>query len=85
MYKQSIEISGQTLTIETGRMAKQASGSVLVTYGETVVLGGDRVVLSDLDPVDTLIGFSVLGLPLKRPVFFVSAIIGLRIKPFFKK
>ena len=38
MYKKSIEISGQTLTIETGRMAKQASGSVLVTYGETVVL-----------------------------------------------
>ena len=38
MFKKSIEISGQTLTIETGRMAKQASGSVLVTYGETVVL-----------------------------------------------
>ena len=38
MFKKSIEISGQTLTIETGRMAKQASGSVVVTYGETVVL-----------------------------------------------
>jgi len=38
MFKKSIEISGQTLSIETGRMAKQASGSVLVTYGETVVL-----------------------------------------------
>ena len=38
MFKKSIEISGQTLTIETGRIAKQASGSVLVTYGETVVL-----------------------------------------------
>ena len=38
MIKKSIEISGQTLTIETGRMARQASGSVLVTYGETVVL-----------------------------------------------
>jgi len=38
MIKKSIEISGQTLTLETGRMAKQASGSVLVTYGETVVL-----------------------------------------------
>ena len=29
MIKKSIELSGQTLTIETGRMAKQASGSVL--------------------------------------------------------
>ena len=29
---------GRELTIETGRMARQANGSVLVTYGETVVL-----------------------------------------------
>ena len=34
----SIEINGKTLNIETGRIAKQASGSVVVTYGETVVL-----------------------------------------------
>jgi len=32
------EINGQPLHIETGRIAKQASGSVVVTYGETVVL-----------------------------------------------
>ena len=32
------EISGRTLSIETGRMAKQASGAVLVQYGETIVL-----------------------------------------------
>ena len=38
MIKKSLEISGQTLTLETGKMARQASGSVLVTYGETVVL-----------------------------------------------
>jgi polyribonucleotide nucleotidyltransferase len=34
----SIEINGQPLNVETGRVAKQASGSVVVTYGETVVL-----------------------------------------------
>jgi polyribonucleotide nucleotidyltransferase len=33
-----IELGGKTLRLETGRMAKQASGSVLVTYGDTVVL-----------------------------------------------
>jgi polyribonucleotide nucleotidyltransferase len=32
------EFGGRPITIETGRMAKQADGSVLVTYGETVVL-----------------------------------------------
>jgi len=34
----SVEINGQPLHVETGRVAKQASGSVVVTYGETVVL-----------------------------------------------
>ena len=29
---------GRPLIIETGKMAKQANGSVLVRYGETVVL-----------------------------------------------
>ncbi|TLN09822.1 polyribonucleotide nucleotidyltransferase, partial [bacterium] len=36
--KVKIEIGGMELTIETGRMARQAHGSALVTCGETVVL-----------------------------------------------
>ena len=32
------EIGGQILRMETGELAKQAGGAVLVTYGETVVL-----------------------------------------------
>lgn len=32
------EIGGRTLRIETGKWAKQAAGTVVVTYGETVVL-----------------------------------------------
>jgi polyribonucleotide nucleotidyltransferase len=34
----SREIAGRTLTIETGKLAKQANGSVIVKYGDTVVL-----------------------------------------------
>jgi polyribonucleotide nucleotidyltransferase len=34
----TLELGGRTLTIETGRLAKQAAGACLVTYGETVVL-----------------------------------------------
>jgi polyribonucleotide nucleotidyltransferase len=34
----AIDINGKALHIETGRIAKQASGSVVVTLGETVVL-----------------------------------------------
>ena len=35
----SMEWGGKTLTLETGRIARQADGAVLATYGETVVLG----------------------------------------------
>ena len=39
MYKKvELELGGRTLTVETGKMAKQTNGSVVVTYGETVVL-----------------------------------------------
>jgi polyribonucleotide nucleotidyltransferase len=34
----SFEVGGRTVTLETGRVAKQAAGAVLVTCGETVVL-----------------------------------------------
>ncbi len=36
--KQAINLGGRELTIETGRIAKQADGAVLVSQGETVVL-----------------------------------------------
>ncbi len=36
--RKSIDWAGRTLTLETGRIARQADGAVLATYGETVVL-----------------------------------------------
>lgn len=38
ILKKSLEVAGRQLTIETGKLAKQANGAVLVTYGDTVVL-----------------------------------------------
>src|SRR3974390_1556163 len=38
VHRVSREIGGRTLTLETGRIAKQADGAVLVSYGDTVVL-----------------------------------------------
>ena len=38
VHRVSREIGGRTLTLETGRIAKQAHGAVMVSYGETVVL-----------------------------------------------
>jgi polyribonucleotide nucleotidyltransferase len=37
-FRYETEIAGRTLILETGKYAKQASGSVLVRYGDTVVL-----------------------------------------------
>jgi polyribonucleotide nucleotidyltransferase len=34
----SVEVGGRTLTLETGKVAKQANGAVLARYGDTVVL-----------------------------------------------
>lgn len=36
-YKKEIDWAGRKLVIETGKVGKQADGSVLVTYGETIV------------------------------------------------
>jgi polyribonucleotide nucleotidyltransferase len=36
--RKSLEWGGRKLTLETGRVARQADGSVLATYGETTVL-----------------------------------------------
>jgi polyribonucleotide nucleotidyltransferase len=36
--RESVIVNGKPLTFETGRLAKQAHGSVLISYGESVVL-----------------------------------------------
>jgi len=38
IHRKSIEWGGRTLTLETGRIARQADGAVVATYGETTVL-----------------------------------------------
>jgi polyribonucleotide nucleotidyltransferase len=38
VFRKQMDWAGRPLTIETGRVARQADGSVMVTYGETVVL-----------------------------------------------
>ena len=38
MYKRELTVGQNVLSIETGKLAKQASGAVVVRYGDTVVL-----------------------------------------------
>ena len=38
MHTRSLELGNRALSFETGKLAKQADGSVLVRMGDTVVL-----------------------------------------------
>src|SRR5260370_6182447 len=38
VYRKELMWGGRRLVLETGRMARQADGAVLATYGETTVL-----------------------------------------------
>ncbi|MBI4548456.1 MAG: polyribonucleotide nucleotidyltransferase [Ignavibacteriae bacterium] len=45
----SIDIGGRVFTIETGKLAKQADGSVMVRYGDTMVLA---TVVASREPIE---------------------------------
>ena len=47
LQKETIEWGGRELTLETGKVARQADGSVVVTYGETTVMAN---VVSEKEP-----------------------------------
>jgi len=48
----SANIGGRELTFETGRLANQANGSVLATYGESVILATAVMSEKPLESVD---------------------------------
>jgi polyribonucleotide nucleotidyltransferase len=48
----SCTLNGRTLVIETGEIAKQANGSALVTYGETMVLAAATASPDDRGDID---------------------------------
>ena len=52
IQESSIEISGRKLHLETGKLARQASGSVVVTYGDTMLLASCTVSQKIRDGID---------------------------------
>ena len=51
-YKVETTLAGRTLSIETGRLAEQAGGAVLVRYGDTIVLGTATASASPREGID---------------------------------
>ena len=52
IYKKEIEVAGKKISLETGKVARQADGAIIATCGETVVLAtvvGAKKVNPDVD------------------------------------
>ena len=52
VYKKEIEVAGKKISLETGKIARQADGAIVATCGETVVLAtvvGAKKVNPDMD------------------------------------
>ncbi len=38
IHKEEVQINGKKITLETGKIARQADGAIIATCGETVVI-----------------------------------------------
>ena len=72
------EIGGHKQVIETGRLAKQAAGAALVTWGNTVVLSA----ATDADPREGFDDFFPLTVDYREKAFSAGKIFGGR---FYKR
>ncbi|MCB9357265.1 MAG: polyribonucleotide nucleotidyltransferase [Calditrichaeota bacterium] len=77
MTRETIELGGLPLTLETGRMAKQADGAIWLTLGETTVLA---TVCANLD-AETDFDFMPLTVDYREKLYAVGRIPG----GFFKR
>ncbi len=73
----SVQFAGRELTLETGEMARQASGAVKISYGDTVVLC--TAVIED--EVNTGVSFLPLRVDFEEKMYAVGQIPG----GFFKR
>ncbi len=75
MHRIETEFAGRPLVIETGRLARQAAGSVLIRFGDTMVLGSVTV-----SPNQTHLPFFPLTVEYKEKTYAAGKIPGGFIK-----
>ena len=73
IIKVEAEFCGRALSLETGRLAFQAGGSVLVRYGDTVVLG-----LATSGPVNDQLDYFPLSIDYEEKMYAAGKISGSR-------
>ena len=64
VYRKEVKFGGEKLTFETGKVARQADGAVLVTYGGTTVLCTATAAKNNSDA-----DFFLLQLIIKKKLF----------------
>ena len=73
MYKSfSMELAGRTLTVDVGRVAKQANGAAFMHYGDTVVLSTATASEKPRDGID----FFPLSVEYEEKMYAVGKILG---------
>ena len=92
MHSYSIELGGRTLTMEIGKIAKQANGAVLVRYGDTAVVvaaTGTKTPREGVDFFPLTVDFEELLILKKKCTLWVKSPAALlnakdaRLKPLF--
>ena len=74
MYKSySMELAGRTLTVDVGRVAKQANGAALMHYGDTTVLS---TATASKEPRERELTFSPLSVGIEEKMYAVGKIPG---------
>ena len=86
IHKEELEINGKKLTLETGKIARQADGAIIATCGETVVIATTvgRSLTVDVADFDSIPAYT-LSSPIEYPFYIVlGIIIGLAAAIFIK-
>ncbi len=78
-----LEIAGRTLRLETGRVAKQADGSIWATYGDTVILAtavASQNAKPGIDFLPLTVDYMKKPMQLERSREGISSARGVRLK-----
>ena len=60
VYKKEIEVAGKKISLETGKVARQADGAIIASCGETVIFLGSLLIVES----NPYLGLLSLLLPL---------------------
>jgi len=73
IHRVELDWGGRKLTLETGKVARQADGAIIATYGETTVIATAVAAKKPKDGIDFLRSPSTTPKSTTRPAAFPAA------------